>query len=68
MALDPEELVTLTGHGERVVREMDESRGELADLLFAGLSDAQFTGFVAGMDAVLARLRAELAKIEAEAP
>lgn len=55
-------LVSFTEQGARTAKEMDEGHGQLAELLFSGMSDRQFDGFVGGLDAVLARLREELSK------
>jgi DNA-binding MarR family transcriptional regulator len=49
-------LVTFTGHGTRTVEELERGQRELAGLLFDGMSERRFACFVAGLDAVLARL------------
>jgi DNA-binding MarR family transcriptional regulator len=61
-------LVSFTAHGARIAEEMEKGRGQLAELLFSGMSDQQFDGFVDGLEAVLARLRDELAKAEEGRP
>jgi hypothetical protein len=53
--------VSFTEQGARTAAELDEGRGQLAELLFAGMPEAEFTGLVAGLDALLTRLRQELA-------
>lgn len=50
-------LVSFTNSGARTASELEEGREQLADLLFAGMLDKQFDGLVAGLGAVLARLR-----------
>ena len=57
-------LVSFTEHGARTAKEMDAGREQLAELLFAQMSDAQFDGLVEGLDAVLSRLREELLKVK----
>ncbi len=54
-------LVSFTEQGARTAAELDEGRGQLAELLFAGMPEAEFTSLVAGLDALLTRLRQELA-------
>ncbi|MBL7498360.1 MarR family transcriptional regulator [Frankia sp. CNm7] len=54
-------LVTFTEQGTRAAAKMAADHREFAELLFAGMSDAQFDGLVAGLDVVLARLRAAVA-------
>jgi DNA-binding MarR family transcriptional regulator len=49
-------LVTFTEHGARTVKELERAQGELAGLLFDGMSDRQFGCFVSGLRTVLARL------------
>jgi DNA-binding MarR family transcriptional regulator len=49
-------LVTFTAHGARTVKELERAQGELAGLLFDGMSDRQFGCFVSGLRTVLARL------------
>lgn len=53
-------LVQLTGHGATSVSAMAAGHTELADQLFADLPPEVFDGFVVGLDAVLAHLRAQL--------
>jgi len=53
--------VSFTRHGARIARNLAEGREQLAELLFATMPDRQFVGLVDGLDALLARLRAELA-------
>lgn len=55
-------LVTLTGHGRQTVARLTAERDELAELLFAGMADDEFDGFMAGLGVVLDRIRAELAR------
>ena len=61
-------LVSFTEHGARTAKEMDQGRGELAELLFADMSDKRFNGLVLGLEAVLDRLKAKLAKQKGERP
>ena len=61
-------LVSFTEHGARTAKEMDEGRAQLAELLFAEMSDKKFNGLVLGLEAVLDRLKAELAKQKGERP
>lgn len=51
-------LVTLTPHAIEIVEQMERDQHEFARVLFAGMPGEQFDGFVAGLDEVLARLRA----------
>lgn len=55
-------LVSFTDHGVHTVKQLVEGHRQLGDLLFSGLSKAQFDGFVEGLDAVLDRLRTALAQ------
>jgi DNA-binding MarR family transcriptional regulator len=57
-------LVSFTEHGARTAKALDVGREQLAELLFAGMSDENFDGFVAGLDAVLATIREELSKMK----
>jgi DNA-binding MarR family transcriptional regulator len=50
-------LVTFTENGTRTVEELERSQREMAGLLFEGMSERQFTCFVAGLGSVLDRLR-----------
>jgi DNA-binding MarR family transcriptional regulator len=50
-------LVTLTEHGTRTAAALERGQHELAGLLFAGMPDARFDHFVAGLDEILNRLR-----------
>ncbi len=59
-------LVSFTELGARTAKEMEEGREQLAALLFAEMSDHQFTGLVEGLGVVLDRLREELSEIEEE--
>lgn len=61
-------LVTFTELGARTAKELEEGREQLAELLFSGMSDRQFDGLVAGLGAVLARLREELSAAKRERP
>ena len=61
-------LVSFTEHGARTAREMDEGRGQLAELLFAGMSDDEFNGLVEGLNGLLDRLREALPASDAERP
>ena len=54
-------LVSFTRHGARIARNLAEGREQLAELLFATMPDRQFDGLFEGLEALLARLRAELA-------
>jgi hypothetical protein len=56
--------VSFTEHGARTAKALDVGREQLAELLFAGMSDENFDGFVAGLDAVLATIREELSKMK----
>lgn len=53
-------LVSFTEHGASMAKAMDEGREQYAELLFTGMSDAQFDGLAEGLDIVLARLREAL--------
>ena len=59
-------LVSFTEHGARTATELDKGREQLAELLFAPMSDTQFDGLAAGLGLVLARLKEELSKLEKE--
>lgn len=61
-------LVSFTEHGARIAKALDVGREQLAELLFAGMSDEQFDGFVTGLDAVLATIRDELSKLKEGRP
>ena len=61
-------LVSFTEHGARTAKALDVGREQLAELLFAGMSDENFDGFVAGLDAVLATIREELSKMKVGRP
>ena len=50
-------LVTLTGHGEQVMRRMREEHEQFASLLFADLPERQRTAFAVGLEHVVHRLR-----------
>lgn len=54
-------LVTFTEKGRRIAEEFEQGRGELADVLFAGMPDEQFEAVVQGLDRMIDRLRAALA-------
>ena len=43
-------------------------REQLAEVLFSGMSDEQFDGFVTGLDAVLRTIRQELSKLKQGRP
>lgn len=53
-------LVTFTERGARMARQLEDGRGQFAELLFAGLTDKQLAGLVDGMATVLTRLREAL--------
>ena len=53
-------LVTFTERGARAARQLEDGRGQFAELLFAGLTDKQLAGLVDGMATVLTRLREAL--------
>ena len=53
-------LVTFTEHGARTARQLEDGRGQFAELLFAELTDKQLAGLVDGMATVLTRLRETL--------
>ena len=57
-------LVTFTAHGAKTARALHTGQQEFGRLLFAGMPDEQFDGFVAGMGEVIARLRAQGLKPE----
>jgi DNA-binding MarR family transcriptional regulator len=59
-------LVSFTEHGARTARELDEGHAQLAELLFAGMSDKQFDGLVEGLEAVLSTLREALPEKDGE--
>ena len=61
-------LVSFTEHGARTAKEMDVGREQLAELLFAQMSDKAFDGLAEGLDAVLARLREERSKLKGGRP
>ena len=50
-------LVQFTQRGADVAGELEHDQQEFARVLFEGMPQAQFTGFVRGLDAVLDRLR-----------
>lgn len=50
-------LVSFTARGSRIAQQLYEGREQLIELLFAGMSDQQFTGLVEGLSEVLARLK-----------
>ncbi len=50
-------LVSLTDHGASTLAAMDESRKDLAELLFGDLSSAQLKAFLHGLNHVASRLR-----------
>lgn len=49
-------LVTLTAKGEQVAEHMAQQQAEFTELLFTGWEPDAFTGFVNGLDRVVARL------------
>ena len=61
-------LVSFTEHGARTAKALDVGREQLAEVLFAEMSDEQFDGFVTGLDAVLATIRDELSKLKEGRP
>ena len=61
-------LVSFTEHGVETMRQMAEAHRQLADLLFSGMSEAQFDGLVGGLGTVLVRLRKELSEMNGESP
>jgi DNA-binding MarR family transcriptional regulator len=61
-------LVSFTEHGARTAKALDVGREQLAELLFAGMSDEQFDGFVTGLGAMLATIRDELSKLKEGRP
>ena len=50
-------LVTFTEHGAQTARQLEDGRGQFAELLFAGMTDKQLAGLVDGLAAVHGRLR-----------
>jgi DNA-binding MarR family transcriptional regulator len=54
-------LVTFTSHGTATAEALERGRADLAGLLFGEMPGERFDGFVAGLDDVLARLRALVA-------
>lgn len=59
-------LVCFTAHGERIAKKFDDGRDELADVLFAGMSERQLAGLEKGLGLVLDRLRAALSETKGE--
>jgi len=55
-------LVTFTAKGAATMAAMDRDHHEFARILFEGMPDERFDGFVTGLDDVLARLRAVIAQ------
>jgi DNA-binding MarR family transcriptional regulator len=53
-------LVTFTPRGRRLVAKWQRGQGEFAELLFGRMPPRRFAGLVAGLDDVLATLRAHL--------
>ena len=53
-------LVTLTAKGRRLMSRWQRGQAEFADLLFAAMPPRRLAGLVAGLDDVLATLRAHL--------
>ena len=53
-------LVTFTARGRRLMAKWQRGQGEFADLLFGRMPPRRFAGLVAGLDDVLATLRAHL--------
>jgi DNA-binding MarR family transcriptional regulator len=59
-------LVCFTAHGERIAKEFDDGRDELADVLFSGMPERQLAGLEKGLGFVLDRLRAALSEMRGE--
>ena len=57
-------LVSFTERGARTAKELDAGRDQLAELLFAQMSDTQFDGLARGLGVVLARLKEELSLLK----
>jgi DNA-binding MarR family transcriptional regulator len=52
-------LVTFTDRGTKTVADMERGQREFAHVLFGGMADRRFACFSAGLDEVVARLRAQ---------
>ena len=50
-------LVTVTPHAVAILEQMERDHQEFARILFAGMPQAQFDGFVTGLGEILRRLR-----------
>lgn len=61
-------LVCFTAHGERIAEQFDDGRDELAEVLFAGMSERRLAGLEKGLGPVLERLRAALSETKGEQP
>ncbi|HWL99347.1 MAG TPA: MarR family transcriptional regulator [Nocardioidaceae bacterium] len=61
-------LVCFTAHGERIAKQFDDGRDELAEVLFAGMSERRLAGLEKGLGPVLERLRAALSETKGERP
>jgi DNA-binding MarR family transcriptional regulator len=59
-------LVCFTAHGERIAKQFDDGRDELAEVLFAGMSERRLAGLEKGLGPVLDRLRAALSEAKGE--
>ncbi len=53
-------LVTLTDKGEHTARELQREQVEFAEVLFDGMPEMRFQGFIDGLDDVLKRISAHL--------
>jgi len=61
-------LVCFTAHGEHIAKQFDDGRDELAEVLFAGMSERRLAGLEKGLGPVLERLRAALSETKGERP
>jgi len=61
-------LVCFTAHGERIAKQFDDGRDELAEVLFTGMSERRLAGLEKGLGPVLERLRAALSETKGERP
>ncbi len=61
-------LVCFTAHGERIAKQFDDGRDELAEVLFAGMSERRLAGLEKGLGPVLERLRAALSETKGGRP
>ena len=60
-------LVTLTGHGQAVMRQMQADHAEMGEVLLGHLSARQLASFRRALDGLVRRLRGRLAEEDADA-